>query len=126
MLVSDNPTLALDAVGPSTPTIHGDGGILEGLTNGGDEGTAHVADDLGNAAWRAAVLDQKRTEPGNRLLAASGCHEQHRFAGAVEVDEHGHVGMAPLGCGLVQANGCDAAEVQPLDRAADIVLDDAP
>ena len=30
--------------------VDGDGGVLEGLADGGEEGTAHVADDLDDAA----------------------------------------------------------------------------
>src|SRR4051812_46180419 len=50
--------------------IHGDGGVLEALADGGDERAAHVADHLGDTAGRAAMLGQECAEPGDGLLAA--------------------------------------------------------
>jgi hypothetical protein len=126
VLVSDNPTLARDAVGPSTPTVHGDRGVFEALAHGGDERAAHVADHLGDTVGRAAMFGQESAKPGHRFFAVSRGHEHHRLFAAIEIDEHSHVGMAPLGCGLIQADGGELAEIEALDRAADIVLDDAP
>jgi len=59
-------------------------------------------------------------------LPRPGGHEHHRLFAAIKIDEHGHVGVAPLGRGLIQADGGELAEVKPLDRAGDIMLDDAP
>ena len=53
-------------------------------------------------------------------------HEHHRLFAAIKIDEHGYVGVAPLGRGLIQADGSELAEVEALDGAADIVLDDTP
>jgi hypothetical protein len=125
-LVSDNPTLALDAVGPSTPTVHGDRGGLKVLAHGGDERTAHVADHFGDAAGRAAMLGQESAKSDHRLFAAPRGHEHHRLVGTVEIDEHGHISLSALGRGLIQADGRNLAEVQALDGAADIMPDDAP
>jgi hypothetical protein len=125
-LVCDDPSLALDAVGSSTPTVHGDRSVFEALAHGGDERAAHVADHLGDTAGRAAMFGQESAKLGHCFFAVSRGHEHHRLFAAIKVDEHGHVGVAPLGRGLIQANGSELAEVEALDRAADIVLDDAP
>jgi hypothetical protein len=126
VLVVDNPTLALDAVGPSTPTVHGDGGVLKALAHGGDERAAHVADHLGDTAGRAAMFGQESAEPGHRFFAAPGGHEHHRLVAAIKIDEHSHIGVAPLGRGLIQTDGGELAEVEAFDRAANIVFDNTP
>jgi hypothetical protein len=72
------------------------------------------------------MLSQESAEPGHRFFAAPRGHEHHRLFAAIKIDEHRHVGVAPLGRGLIQADGSQFAEVEALDRAADVVLDDAP
>lgn len=90
----------LDDVEP----VDGDGGVLEGLADGGEEGATHVADDLGDARGPAAVLGEEGLEAGHGLLAAAGRDEDDRLVLGVEVDEDGDVGLAALGGGLVEAD----------------------
>jgi hypothetical protein len=62
-------------------------------------------------------------QPGKR---PSTTQRRGRTLNPMAQSEHGHVGVAPLGSGLIQADGSEIAEVEALDRAADIVLDVAP
>ena len=72
------------------------------------------------------MLGEEGLESGDGVLAAARGDEDHRLVLAVEVDEHGDVGLPALGGGLIEADGLDAGEVEALDRLADVMLDDAP
>jgi hypothetical protein len=45
---------------------------------------------------------------------------------AIEIDEHGDVGLAALGGGFVQTHGLGLGEVEAFHSPGDVVLDDAP
>jgi len=55
-----------------------------------------------------------------------GGDKEHRLVGSIEVDEHCHVDVAALGCGLVEADRGDITEVEPRHRTADVERQHAP
>jgi len=72
------------------------------------------------------MLVEKRLEGLHRLFALVGRGKHHRGAFAVQVDEHGDVIVAPLGCRLVESEGLQTLQVKPGKGLAHIVFDNPP
>lgn len=106
--------------------VHGDGGVLEALADGGQEGRRHVARHLDHVAGLAAVGFQELLEAGDGFLALAGGGEQHRLFPAVEVDEDGDIVVAPLRGGLVEAERLQFPEVEPFHGPGHVEIDDPP
>ena len=106
--------------------VHRHRGALEGLADGGQEGGRHVAHDLDDTARLAAMGDEEVAETGEAGLALAGGDEDHWLLLGIEIDEHGDVVVAALGCRLVEAERLQAGEIEPGHGLPDIVLDDAP
>jgi hypothetical protein len=112
----------LDDVEP----VDGDGGVGKAGGERGQEGRRHVADGLGHPGRLAAMAQHEAAESGDAGLSLAGRREDHRLVGAVHVDEHGDEVVAALGGRLVQPDGAHRAEIELVEGACDVVLEDAP
>src|SRR3546814_7878223 len=79
--------------------------IGEGLTDRGQEGRWHVADDFGDLARLAIVLGQEVFEPADSFLALARRGEHHGPGPAIQIDEDGDVVVPPLRSRLVKRHG---------------------
>ena len=106
--------------------VDGEGGVWEVLGRRRQERRRHVAHDLADHGRFAAMGQHEGPELGHAGLALAGRDEDDRLVAAVHVDEHGDVVVAAPGRRLVETERAHAAQIEPGDGPADIVIDDPP